>query len=211
MRAEMELCPLLLFFHGLGSTAWFCALEGTDLKKLANQNRSVVVFGQGQGCNPLDRWEEGGFGECFWEIRYPCEDFVYIERILSDFGIPCSLGQRNGIQETPGKLARIRIDATRVYYMGYSNGAMFSCNVAIRYGGSVFAGICNMMGGWAGRYKQDGLLNVQYAKHPTPLLIISGTHDTYLPSCKKAQDVFRSWIPRHHVGTRWQDAFLCPR
>lgn len=213
-ETSLESWPVLMFFHGLNSCAWYCALKGTGLRRLAHEKRCIVIFGQGKGeyfdSGPRrDKWDCIGFGEIYWEIPRPSDDFKYLDTILSHIGIstssppsPSALSDRSqpwalqGVDKNgwPPEYCdgRLRIDRTRIYFMGYSNGAMFSANVAIRYGGSVFRGICNMMGGWAGGYPEEGLMDVREAKHPVPMLIVSGTEDTYLSSCKRASELFAS-------------------
>ena len=41
-----------------------------------------------------------------------------------------------------------------MYYVGYSNGAIFSSHVAQKFGNVLFKGICNMMVGF-GKYNKE--------------------------------------------------------
>jgi hypothetical protein len=41
--------PLLIFYHGLNSSAWYCALVRTGWLQLSVKYNFLVVFGQGQG------------------------------------------------------------------------------------------------------------------------------------------------------------------
>ena len=187
--------PVVIFYHGLNSCAWYCALKGTGLRKLAQEKKFIAIFGQGQGeyfeSGPKrDKWNCIAFGELYWEIAHPHADFLYLDTILAHIGIRASSSLAESANWPAKYQGRIMIDCASVYFMGYSNGAMFSCNVAIRYGCSVFKGICNMMGGWAGGYPDEGLMDVKEAKYPVPLLLVSGTEDAYLPSCIKARDLF---------------------
>jgi predicted esterase len=169
--------PVVFFFHGYMSTAWYCALAGTQWCKTADEHEFIVVFGQGQGEGFTDgprreKWGSVGFGDYHFEIENPSSDFDYINEIFDQLSqsYPC-------------------IDPHRIYYSGYSNGGMFSCNVIIHYGKSRFASVCSMMGGLGG-HKEENMMNPQDTKHPLPLLLISGETDPYLPACQKAKELF---------------------
>ncbi|CAF1010757.1 unnamed protein product [Rotaria sp. Silwood1] len=49
VRQSSSKVPLLIFFHGLNSSAWFMALVRTKWIEKANINNFLVVFGQSQG------------------------------------------------------------------------------------------------------------------------------------------------------------------
>nr|AEX62402.1 uncharacterized hydrolase [Moumouvirus Monve] len=80
-----------------------------------------------------------------------------------------------------------KINEKKIYLWGYSNGAMFASLMALIYGNIKYAGICSMMGGWPGLagYDRAKLINLSKVQiNPTPIIIISGTNDSYLKSSK---------------------------
>jgi len=154
---------------------------GTNWRRLSLRHGFVVVFAQGQG-NFLtdgptrDKYGAIVWGDLYWGIEDPEEDFKYFEEVIESVN------------------SYLPIDPSRVYYVGYSNGGMFSCNLAIRYGHKLFSGICNMMGGWGGEggYDEGKMLDVSEAEYPVKMLIISGTLDPYLPACLRAKQLFEA-------------------
>ena len=171
--------PLLVFFHGLNSSAWFCALAKTGWLELACKHKFFVVFGQGQGTFFRDgpqRDQQGGlnFGDLFWEIEDPKADFDYLDSLL----------------DYMKKEYSHRLNADRIYYMGYSNGALFSSNVAVHYGRRIFAALCNHCGGFGGRYNEEKMLQPRNTTAPLPIYILTGSDDAYRESCEKAKFLF---------------------
>ncbi|CAF1162024.1 unnamed protein product [Didymodactylos carnosus] len=171
--------PLLIFFHGLNSTAWYSAVFRTKWIEHANTENFLLVFGQGQGDEfpdgPIrDKYGDLLFGDLYWEIEEPKTDFIYLDSIL----------------EYMKQHYENRLDVSRIYFVGYSNGALFSCNVAIHYGGGVFAAICNHCGGYGGGYKDEKLLNPNTIKKVIPIYLLTGTSDAYRSSCERAKMLF---------------------
>jgi predicted esterase len=171
--------PLLIFYHGLNSSAWYCALVKTAWLQLSVKYNFLVVFGQGQGTfhigGPLrDQYGHLGFGDLYWEIEEPKDDFDYLDYLL------------NYMKNKYGDL----LDTDRIYFMGYSNGALFSSNVAVHYGGSTFAALCNHCGGFGGRYNEEKMLQPRDIIVPLPIYILTGVDDAYKESCLKAKNLF---------------------
>ena len=173
--------PLLVFYHGLNSSAWYCALARTNWSKLSAQYNFLVVFGQGQGTfydhGPIrDQHGHLTFGDLYWEVESPQDDLHYLETILN-------------YMKT--KYSDV-LDTDRLYFMGYSNGALFSWNVAVHYGGQTFAALCNHCGGFGGRYNEEKMLQAGNIRAVLPIYILTGADDAYKESCLKAQELFQS-------------------
>ena len=173
--------PLLIFCHGLNSSAWYCALVQTGWLELSVKYKFLVAFGQGQGTfyphGPLRDKDGGlGFGDLYWEIEEPKGDFDYLDSVLSYMK----------------EQFADRLDPTRIYFMGYSNGALFSSNVAVHYGHRVFAALCNHCGGFGGQYNEEKMLSPLTIDAPLPIYILTGVDDAYYDSCLKAKELFQA-------------------
>ncbi|AGF84995.1 lipase superfamily protein [Moumouvirus goulette] len=194
---------VILFLHGLTSWSWDCALRRTNLLKLSSRKNVIIIFGQGQG-ELLDepiRGKEGGiyFGDTYWDMYNPQTDANYFDEIIKLNGRH-SINLSNTIYlDNIGKemlskniipdinSLRKRINQKKIYLWGYSNGAMFASLMALIYGNIKYAGVCSMMGGWPGLagYDRTKLVNISKLEiNPTPIIIITGTEDTYLKSSK---------------------------
>lgn len=66
----------------------------------------------------------------------------------------------------------------------------------VKYGGLVFAGICNIMGGvqWSPN-TYTGYLPVVKRDLVCPTLVITGTKDNHLEMCKKAHEFAKDVFP----------------
>jgi poly(3-hydroxybutyrate) depolymerase len=171
--------PLLIFYHGLNSSAWYCALVETGWLQLSFKYNFLVVFGQGQGTfyengPQRDRYSQLGFGDLYWEIEQPKDDFDYLDSLI----------------DYMKKKYSDQLDTDRIYFMGYSNGALFSSNVAVRYGNQIFAALCNHCGGFGGQYNEDKMLQPRNLIAPLPIYILTGVDDDYKESCLKAKNLF---------------------
>jgi len=116
----------------------------------------------------------------FWESVYPTEDLIYVENTLKDV------------------LTRYRskLDPKKIYAVGFSSGGLFSWNLMVKYGGTVFAGISNVMGGvqWSPN-TYTGYLQVTNRNLVCPTLILTGTNDNHLEMCKKAAEFAKDVFP----------------
>jgi poly(3-hydroxybutyrate) depolymerase len=171
--------PLLIFYHGLNSSAWYCALVRTGWLELSVKYNFLVVFGQGQGAFYEDgpqrnKFGHLSFGDLYWEIEQPKDDFDYLDSLLNYM--------KNKYDDL--------LDIDRIYFMGYSNGALFSSNVAVHYGGQIFAALCNHCGGFGGQYKEEKMLQPRDIISPLPIYILTGVNDDYKESCLKAKSLF---------------------
>lgn len=173
--------PLLIFYHGLNSSAWYCALARTGWLELSKKYNFLVVFGQGQGTFFEDgpqknKFGQLNFGDLYWEIEQPKDDFDYLDSLLKYMN-----NKYNDL-----------LDINRIYFMGYSNGALFSSNVAVHYGGRTFAALCNHCGGFGGLYNEDKMLQPRDIIYPLPIYILTGENDDYKESCLKAKNLFET-------------------
>ena len=171
--------PLLVFYHGLDSSAWYCALVRTGWRQLSAKYNFLVAFGQGQGTfydhgPQRNKFGHLSFGDLYWQIEQPNEDFHYLDALLNYMNT---------------KYSHV-LDRDRIYFMGYSNGALFSSNVAIHYGSQIFAALCNHCGGYGGQYKEEKMLQPRDMTSPLPIYILTGVDDDYKESCLRAKELF---------------------
>jgi predicted peptidase len=198
-----ETAPLVVVAHGARGSAWHMAFR-TQWRRLASERRFLVAFAQSTG-QPL----AGGvyaardpvyglvFGDNFWEVRDAQPQF---ERDLAYF--------RQLVREVKSH------DPSRVYFMGHSNGAIFSCHLMTDMG-DVFAAFVNSHGGMG---DDPGLvLRLERAlrKRKSPVLVVMGTEDEYLPFCELMANLFefegwpvRAWFEPVAMSTRmgWKTA-----
>ena len=79
--------PLLVFFDGLNSSAWYCALVRTGWIQLSNKYQFLVVFGQGQGTfyesgPQRNKYGHLSFGDLYWQVEQPKEDLTHVDSLL---------------------------------------------------------------------------------------------------------------------------------
>ncbi|AVK76606.1 Carboxylic ester hydrolase [Pandoravirus neocaledonia] len=163
LAAESVPVPLVLFFHGLGSHPWKVALTGTDWRRMAHEHGFVVAFAVGTDCgSQSDK-------RCGFRVRNSEPDVAYVRAAID-------------------RVRKIRsVDATRIYGVGHSNGAIFSSVLAQRLGGSVFAAMVNVMGGF-GKHGQE--VEREATSDPLPLFFVTGTDDAYKEGCECAHRFF---------------------
>ncbi len=160
--------PILFCYHGLSEWAWTFALELTEWRKISFINKFVIIFGQGTNCGSL---VDNRNGFCIWK---PDEEFIYFEEILS---------------RLKSDEFKISLDFQKVYYFGFSNGGIFSSVLLQQYGRTIFAGICNCMGGFGKECKEVKKIQNLEIK-PVRLLIITSEFDDYQESCIYAKGYF---------------------
>nr|WIL05212.1 esterase lipase superfamily protein [Pithovirus mammoth] len=194
-----EKVPLLIFLHGLMSSAWYCALKRTHLIELANQNSFIVIFGQANGkfleSGPIrEKWGGISFGDTYWNILDTKIDFNYLNSVTNLEGEICKGSGETDSLNIKLKDIRNKIDKNRIYLWGYSNGAMFSCLSGLTFGRDKFAGICSMMGGWPGKggYDEQQLLQIlDQNPRPTKVMIVTGELDEYKEASIEAEKLFK--------------------
>lgn len=154
---------LVLFYHGLGDYAWDMAINKTNWRQLANQNKFIIVFVSGTNCGAThDR-------RCGFNIKNPDNELIHMEKVLEEMH----------------KLYNIN----KTYYIGFSNGAIFSSIVAQKYGNKLFTAMVNIMGGFGHNCLEVSDMNIS---NPLPILFITGTLDEYKDSCIYAHNFFES-------------------
>jgi polyhydroxybutyrate depolymerase len=149
-----EPLPLLIMLHGAGGDA-AAAETATGFTQLAVAGNYVVAYPNGTAANSIP-------GELAWNA-----------------GTCCGLARTHGIDDVSFVLAMITeleaaysIDASRIYLVGYSNGAMMTYRLACEHA-ELFAGIAVV----------SGALNVTPCAPAAPLsvLIVHGTGDLTVP------------------------------
>ncbi|BCS82820.1 putative hydrolase [Cotonvirus japonicus] len=191
-----EKYPVVIFLHGLSQSAWHNALKRTGLIELANEKHFIVLFGQGQGeisCPTRDKYGGISFGDIYWNIKNPEIDIDYINQIINLQGEICDSQKEINLSNIHSMF-----DMEKIFLWGYSNGAMCAFNMAMSIIRIKFAGICSMMGGYAGLAgypskimesiidKFDNNLSTN-----VPVIIITGSLDEYNPASQEAVKMLR--------------------
>jgi predicted esterase len=158
--------PLLIYFHGLGEHAMDSALNTTNWRKY----NCIVAYGIGTSCGSNSDLRAG------FNVKNPIDDIQYTLDII----------------KTVNNL--YNINQTKIYFIGFSNGAIFSSIIAQKIGNTIFNKIVNIMGGFGKNAFEIKLYN-EY--HPLPILFITGTNDDYKESCEYAYNYFKT----HHYDT----------
>lgn len=159
----IEPMPLLLFYHGLGDHPWHMAINGTNWRVLADKYKFILVFAAGTNCGAVhDR-------RCGFNIKNPKTDFCYTKQLLDIIK------------------KMYNIDNTKIYTVGYSNGAIFSSILAQKYGSKLFKSMVNIMGGFGYEHSEVSDIGIV---NPLPILFVTGTDDPYSDGCTYAHDFF---------------------
>lgn len=177
LKREGTKMPVLFFFHGKQGSAWVYANEYTNWLMTAEKEGMIIAYGQAMG--PLWRRfvkappNDFVCAGTFWESVGPSQDLRYVEAVIQDLH-----------ERYPG-----RIDTQRIWAAGFSSGALFSWNVMVKFGGTTFAAVANIMGGVQWSEKADNDFLKPIPGQPTcPLFLISGTNDVHLPTTRKAEE-----------------------
>ena len=115
--------PLMLNFHGFGGTA-DQHLKYADMRSLAEMDTFLLVYPQGTLLDGDPHWNAGLESE---ENKSGADDFGFMEALIGELS------------------SGYRIDSTRVYACGYSNGAFFAYALAC-YRGDMIAAIGSVAG-----------------------------------------------------------------
>ncbi|MCO4774041.1 MAG: hypothetical protein KDA24_28670 [Deltaproteobacteria bacterium] len=145
--------PMLLNFHGYGSTA-ADHMERADMRLLAEQEGFLLVYPQGTRLQ----------GETHWNSAAPSDDN---KSSADDFGFVAELIDTLG--------AAYELDADRVYAAGYSNGGMMSFGLAC-YLGDRIAAVAAVSGAML-----DDIGVECTPPHATSVITLHGTADSVLP------------------------------
>mmetsp|Transcript_24933 Transcript_24933/g.34909 ORF Transcript_24933/g.34909 Transcript_24933/m.34909 type:complete len:297 (+) Transcript_24933:188-1078(+) len=171
---KSEKFPLVIFFHGIRSSAWSGCLQQTSLIQLSNQKKFFVAFGQASGefAKKAKREANGWitYGSLYWGLMDPEPDVRYLRHLIED----------------AKEATNNQIDEKRIYYIGSSRGGLFSCSVATMCS-DIIAAVININGG----IQEEQEIQVRSSqKVKRPLFIYSGTEDMHLPLCQRAKELF---------------------
>jgi len=154
---------LVLFFHGLGDHPWDMALNQTKWRELSNKYKFIIALACGTNCGEYhDR-------RCGFNVKNPEHDLKYMNDMI--------------------KIIWNDHNINDIYYVGFSNGGIFSSIVAQKYGGKIFKKIINIMGGF-GKNNLEVCDMKEY--NPCSMLFVTGTKDDYMTSCEFACDFFKN-------------------
>lgn len=152
-RSEGSMRPVVIVLHGAGANG-LGAYKMSGLRELADQEGFAAVFPDGQGPAP-DRflfWNSGGRSND--RFRSDADDTGFLEALCDEL------------------VAEHRADPRRVYFAGFSNGAMmchrFACERAVRV-----AALAAVAGAIPEHCLKTGGAEV-------PALLIHGTADEYV-------------------------------
>ena len=145
--------PLMLNFHGFGGTA-DQHLKYADMRSLAETDPFLLVYPQGTLLDGAPHWNAGLESE---ENKSDADDFGFVEALIGELS------------------SGYRIDSTRVYACGYSNGAFFAYALACYHGDKIAA-----IGSVAGTMMEETYANCG-PSHPTAVVSIHGTSDGTVP------------------------------
>lgn len=184
MRESSTKAAVLFYLPGRNETAWYAALKQTKWRKVANEvdGGILVVYGQAKG--DLGDGERDSPALTNWDTVYSQNDLAYISEVLDDIA--------SRYPET--------VDHSKVFLLGYGSGGnhthpmpfpfchtflapvnkhtigMLSFNITVEYGGTLFAAICNYMGGVqlitevrADELQERGILDPRNAKNKCPV------------------------------------------
>lgn len=145
--------PVLMSFHGYGGTATEFMNE-TDLRNLADSEKFILVYPQGQCLSGGSHWNAGLDTP---DNKSSTDDFGFIESLLIELDSTYS------------------IDNERVYACGYSNGSFFSYALACYMSDKIAA-----IGSVSGTMFEETTTNCT-PSHPTPIIHLHGTCDNVVP------------------------------
>jgi poly(3-hydroxybutyrate) depolymerase len=144
--------PVVVFLHGHSGRAPQVRADALDLVDLADERSTIVVWAQATAPvrNGTSAWN--GTSACCWLATNPPDDEGYVRQLVLDL------------------VERYRVDPSRVYLWGSSNGAFLAQACAISSG--------DLLGGvvaWKGMTHHDPALHTPVA--PVRLLHAHGTAD----------------------------------
>lgn len=144
---------------------------------LAEQENIVIALPDGR----QQSWN--GTFCCGWSYLNNAEDTEFILDMIEDIK------------------SRHAIDESRIYIFGFSNGGLMAQRMIAEHPG-VFAGAASFMSGVG---DNDNMLDVSDAK--TPLLLVNGTKDVYVPVETPRKIPGFNFIPAHQTADIWANQF----
>ncbi len=154
--------PVVIMFHGGGGTAKGAMWE-TGWAEKADQEGFLAVFPEGTPPDPsrpgrfLDNpqtWNDGSTRHGIGAVDRDVADMEFVSKMLSDLDI------------------RFKVDKSRIYVTGFSNGASMSFRLARELSSSIAAAAPVAGADWLDQEKPGRLV---------PLLYITGTADPLNP------------------------------
>ena len=144
--------PLVINFHGFDGNAYEYLINTSDMRSIASaeNNPFFLVYPQAGYCDGGLAWnpsELGGDNKC------SLNDINFIEALLDSLS------------------TEFRIDSSRIYACGYSNGGMMAMGLGMKKSGR-FAAVGSVSG---------SMLDFETPSRPMPAIIIHGTLDESLP------------------------------
>jgi len=132
--------PVMIHFHGKCETAWGVGVSERRWVLTACKHQFAVIYGQARGSMLSDRQLSG---HCIWDLDFPDDgdDMEYMCSICDDL----LKGKWSGSMLL-NLAPNFCCSPNNIFYSGFSNGALFASNIALRFS-TIFAGICNTCGG----------------------------------------------------------------
>lgn len=185
-----EPAPLMVVLHGAGSTGSAMA-EVTGFSGIADREGFVAVYPDALGLSH-GMWRVWNTGACFAPACWFGVDDVGMVAALVDL-----------IE------ARLVIDETRIYLVGYSNGGELAFNVAARMSHRL-AGLAV----YAGKMTADGPVIgpiFRERRPPTPLSVMTlhADRDPWIPR-DGAEKLALTEVSQAHIGQFWAASAACP-
>ena len=165
--------PLVVDIHPYTATKEFQAQQ-SDFKTLSNANGFVVAYPQGIN----NQWNAG---DAIFLGDPRINDVAFIRAMVAEIS------------------SRVRIDRTRVYATGHSNGSMLTHRIGCE-AADLFAGIAGMSGGL-----QFTNFNDCRPSRPISVKIYHGYNDTVVPyfgglGFEPIRDTFEFWVQQNRCS-----------
>jgi polyhydroxybutyrate depolymerase len=144
--------PAILNFHGAGSNAWQQE-RYSAMNAAAARHGFIAVYPNGTGSKPRTlTWNAGGC--CGFAVRNKIDDVGFVRALLDDLA------------------SRVRIDRSRVYATGISNGGMMAYRLGVEASDRI-AAIAPIAGVL--------MVEVSALPRPMPLIVFNSVDDPWVP------------------------------
>jgi polyhydroxybutyrate depolymerase len=175
--------PVVLVLHGAFSTAPGIE-ERSGFSRLADEEGFVAVYPNGYGILGLLRHWNAGY--CCGRARsLGLDDVAFLDAVLADVA------------------GRIEIDATRIFVVGESNGAMLAYRYAAVRSGRIAgaAAVMGAMGSGPAGFEE----RIPPPEMPVPMVIVHGSADSRIPfhGGSSARDPEVSWVSAPDSAAFW--------
>lgn len=146
--------PLIFVLHGASGNAWNAA-RVSKFSPYADLHGTIVCYPDGTGAEKYRLTWNAGYC-CGYAAKNDVDDVLYILELIESLK------------------AEYKIDRSRVYAAGISNGGMMALRLGVELSDK-FAGVASV----AGAMPPVELLPIE----PVSAIFIHGTHDEYVPFC----------------------------